>query len=168
MDKAQNVLSNVVLADDPRRLRLVGGTLQIVIIEAAISKVIRKVLGKDNTAFLDLLLIHALSLPLMGGAAGFMDANGAYSEDYMSLFRDGVKGVLAVFLGQYALGTFKTGFHIPSITAYDAFITAASKILTRPLIGTAFGSLPDAMQKSLNDVEEMINRQRTVSNLNQK
>ena len=71
-DNALNVLNNAILPFDVRKYDLVAGSAQLVAVEVVVSKVIRKILGMGGRGFTELAAIHAISLPFLGGAVGFL------------------------------------------------------------------------------------------------
>ena len=172
-----NILSNVVLPFDPRRTKLLLGSLEYIAFEVVVAKMVRKLMKCDNLGWLKLAYIHALSLPFMGGAAGFFDEQEGYtgpkSKDqkpvgFVDQLTDGGKGIPAVLLAQWILDSFSKGFHAPWFNLKDLLITAGTKALTRPLVGFIFTYLPEAGQDNLRVVDEMIRRQRFFSTLKAK
>ena len=103
-----NVLSNAVVPFDPRRTKLLMGSLEYIAAEVIVAKMVRKVMKADNKGYLQLAYIHALSLPFMGGAAGFFDASSGYvgtdnqgqAVGFTTNIMDGAKGIPAVLLAQ--------------------------------------------------------------------
>ena len=53
---------------------------------------------------------------------------------YTQALIDGAKGVPAVWFAQYVVNTSLRGLHVPGISMKEAFITAAAKALSRPLM----------------------------------
>ena len=169
-----NILSNTVLPFDPRRTKLLLGSLEYIAFEVVVGKMVRKLMKADNIGWARLAYIHALSLPFMGGAAGFFDEQQTYdgvrTSDskpiaFTDHLTDGAKGIPAVLLAQWILDSFAKGFHAPWFNMKDLLITAGTKALTRPIIGFIFTYLPDAAQENLLVVDEMIRRQRYFSTL---
>jgi len=62
-----NILSNTVLPFDPRRTKLLLGSLEYIAFEVLVGKMVRKLMKADNIGWARLAYIHALSLPFMGG-----------------------------------------------------------------------------------------------------
>ena len=169
-----NILANVVLPFDFRRTKLLLGSLEYIAFEVVVAKMVRKLIKADNVGWAKLGYIHALSLPFMGGAAGFFNEQEGYTgpkrEDqkpvaFTDQLMDGAKGIPAVLLAQWILDSFSKGFHAPWFNMKDLLITAGTKALTRPLIGFIFTYLPEAAQDNLLVVDEMIKRQRFFSTL---
>ena len=75
--------------------------------------------------------------------------------------------VPAVWLAEYIVQTSAVVFHVPKPTMRDALMTAASKILTRPLIGMSFNTiLPEAVRRNFeeaNALESVYNSASTLS-----
>ena len=169
-----NIMTNVVLPVDPRRTKLLLGSLEYIAFEVVVAKLIRKLMKADNLGWARLAYIHALSLPFLGGAAGFFNEQEGYtgpkSTDqkpvgFTDHLMDGAKGIPAVLLAQWILDSFAKGFHAPWFNMKDLLITAGTKAITRPVIGFIFKYLPEAGQENLLVVDEMIRRQRYFSTL---
>ena len=165
-DSIKNVFFNAILPYDVRKTKLVVGCAQLVAVEVAMAKVIRKILGMANRGITELALIHAVSLPFLGGLAGFFEpAGGLGGEEFSASFMQGAKAVPAVFLAQYLISTGALGFHVPKFSMNDVLVTAASKILTRPLIVALYPKLPETLQKNFDLENSMEQAQNAASNL---
>ena len=70
---------------------------------------------------------------------------------------DGAKGVPAVFVAQYICNTALAGLHAPKLQFNDILVTAASKIITRPIISLVYPYLSDQMRTNLDTLEELFN-----------
>ena len=163
-----NVWNNSIAPYDPRKSQLVMGNVQLVAVEVTVSKILRKILRMADESIFRLTLIHAASLPLLGGAGGYFapakrlrDANATYAEQ----FADGAKGIPAVFIGQYVINTAFQGFHMPKISIQDMLITAASKVLSRPLLAAIYPKLHKQLSDNFDVTEDMIQNQVGASNL---
>ena len=173
MSEYTNVLSNVVVPLDPRRTKLVMGSLEYIAAEVVVSKLVRKILKADTKGWLQLAYIHALSLPFMGGAAGFFDQNSGYvgtdrdggPVGFSSTLMDGAKGIPAVLVAQYIIDSTVKGFHVPWFNLKDLLITAGAKSLTRPLVSMVYEYIPANAQDNLRVLDILIQRQRGVSSL---
>ena len=168
-----NIGTNIILPFDPRRTRLILGTLEYVAAEVVVTKIVRKLMRAENKGWLELAYIHALSMPFLGGAAAFVAAADRYegtaesggAVGVVNNVVDGAKGIPAVLIAQYIIQSFSKGFHVPWFNLKDLFVTAASKALTRPLVGFVYKYLPDDMATNLAVVDQMIRRQRNTSSL---
>ena len=169
-----NILMNIDLPYDFRRTKLLLGSLEYIAFEVVVAKMVRKLMKADNLGWLRLAYIHALSLPFMGGAAGFFDEQEGYigpkTEDqkpvgFTDHLTDGAKGIPAVLLAQWILNSFSKGFHVPWFNMKDLLITAATKTLTRPIVGFVYAYLPDAARENLMVVDELVRRQQFFSTL---
>ena len=168
-----NIGTNIILPFDPRRTRLLLGTLEYVAAEVIVAKIVRKLLRADNKGWLELGYIHALSMPFLGGAAAFVAPTSNYlgtSERGQAVgvvdnVTDGAKGIPAVLIAQYIIQSFSKGFHVPWFNLKDLFITCGAKALTRPLVGFVYKYLPDNMATNLAVVDNLIRRQRNASSL---
>lgn len=168
-----NIGTNIVLPFDPRRTKLILGTLEYVVAEVLVAKIVRKLLRADNKGWLELGYIHALSMPFLGGAAAFVGRNQNYegTDDsgnavgVVTNVMDGAKGIPAVLIAQYIIQSFSKGFHVPWFNMKDLFLTAGTKALTRPLVGFIYKYLPADMATNLAVVDMMVGRQRNASSI---
>ena len=175
-DEWANLATNVILPFDPRRTKLLLGSLEYIAFEVLVAKLIRKIMKADNVGWARLAYIHALSLPFLGGAAGFFDPQSNYEGndskgkkiEFGTRLADGAKGIPAVILAQWILESFNKGFHAPWFNMKDLLITAGTKALTRPVIGFMLEYLPEDAKNNLLIVDEMIARQHFRSNLKSK
>ena len=175
-DDYVNIVTNVILPVDPRRTKLLLGSLEYVAFEVVVGKLVRKLLKADSYGWAQLAYIHAVSLPFLGGAAGFFDPQQPYvgkkegGKDigFADHIMDGAKGIPAVLLAQWILDSFAKGFHAPWFNMKDMLITAGTKALTRPVIGFAYKYLPKDAQDNLLVVDQMIQRQQNFSTLRSK
>jgi hypothetical protein len=171
-----NVLSNVIVPFDPRRTKLLLGSLEYIAAEVVVAKVCRKIIKADNKGWAELAYVHALSLPFMGGAAALFEGNNDYEGKdkegkdigFGSHLMDGAKGIPAVLIAQYILESFTKGFHAPWFNLKDLLITAATKALTRPIVGFIFTYLPEDAQTNLRVLDVLVQRQREKSTLKSK
>ena len=170
----QNIMTNVVLPFDPRRTKLLLGSLEYIAFEVLIAKMLRKLIRADTLGWAELAYIHALSLPFMGGAAGFFNPQDGYDGNrtsdskpvaFTDQLMDGGKGIPAVLLAQWILNSFSKGFHVPWFNMKDLLITAATKTLTRPIVGFVYAYLPEAARENLMVVDELVRRQQYFSTL---
>jgi len=165
-DSVQNVFFNAILPYDIRRQQLVVGCAQLVAIEVVVAKLFRKILGMGNRGVLELAAVHAVSLPFLGGLAGFFAPNGGLAgETFTDSLMAGAKAVPAVFLAQYIINTGASGFHVPKVSMKDVLVTAASKAITRPLIVLAYPKLHATLQQNFDLWNAMEQAQNASSNL---
>ena len=168
-----NVATNVITPFDPRRTKQILGSLEYIAAEVVVAKIVRKLIKADTKGWAELAYIHALSLPFMGGAAGFFDENqdfeGVNKEGkkvgFTDQLMDGAKGIPAVLIAQYILESFTRGFHAPWFNMKDLLITAGTKAITRPIVGFVYTYLPTNAQDNLRVVDELVKRQRDKSTL---
>ena len=164
-DSYQNIASNVILPFDPRRTKLLLGSLEYVAFEVVVAKLIRKIIKMDNFGWTQLAYIHALSLPFMGGAAGLFADNQGYNAPFTTSLMDGAKGIPAVLIAQYLVQSFTKGFHAPWFNMKELLITAGTKALTRPVVGFVFEYLPDAAAENLRVLDLLFALQQQKSTL---
>ena len=162
--------------------KIAMGNAQIVAAEVLVSKLLRKILGMAPRSFSYLAAVHATSLPLVGGlqapfskpvgfgqsvyfGSGFAVAektgvrNPKESRSYgtnLDIVKAAAASVPAVWLAEYIVQTSGVGFHVPKPSIRDAFLTAASKILTKPLIGMSFNTiLPEAVRRNFEEASAL-------------
>jgi len=164
-----NILNNTVLPLDVRYPDLLVGSIQLITLEVLMAKTIRKVLNMGNRGFIELALIHAVSLPMIGGFSGAFGQNTQYDNATATTsFQDGAKGVPAVFMAQYITNVATKGFHMPKVSMKEILVTAASKMLTRPLITLMYPKLHKQLKDGF-DIQNMLEiKQQMASNLKMK
>ena len=159
--------------------RIFAGNAQLVTAEVIVSKLLRKILGMSNRSFGYLAAVHAASLPLIGGMqAPFSRPVGYGPPAFYSASKDTTVGtnldiikgaaasVPAVWAAEYIVNTSGVGFHVPRPSIRDALMTAASKMLTRPLIGMSVNTiLPQAMRANFEDAQELEMKYNLASNI---
>ena len=166
-ESIMNIGNNAILPFDPRKMKLVLGSAEYIALEVFVSAVVRKIM-KAPKGYMELVAIHTLSLPFMGGAVGFVDNNADIAKSpaqYGELFMDGAKGVPAVLLAQWVLHTFYSGFAFPWFNMKDLLITAGAKTITRPLTAMIIDYLPADFQDALHLLNGIITKQSEASSL---
>ena len=146
---------------------LAAGTIQLIAVEVLMSKLIRVALRMENKSFGRLILVHSISMPLIGGLVGFADPPTELKDGptLAQAFVGGLKAVPAVFMAQYITNTALKGLHVPKLSVQDILITAASKILTRPVLKYVYGYMPDAVQNNFDANDDMVVQQVASSRL---
>ena len=165
-----NILNNAVAPVDVRKMSQVFGVAEYVAAEVMVSYLARWVFKIEKRTIMELVAIHAVSVPFIGGLAAYADPNHPlhYDGPVGDQIMDGAKGVPAVFAGQYICNTALSGLHAPSLNFKDILVTVASKILTRPLIGILYPYIGDAGRDNLKLIEALFRKQRETSTLLQK
>ena len=133
-----NVVSNMLAPLDPRKPKVLQGSVTYVALEVAVSKLLRMVMGGDNKSYIELAAVHTISLGLMGGVSAAFSTPNSTTIPYslrrsMSQIQQGAKGIPALFIAQYVYNTFFSGFRFSFFSLKDALIMSAAKILTRPI-----------------------------------
>ena len=166
-DGFTNILQNAIQPVDVRKISQVFGVAEYVAFEVLISYLARYVFKIEKRTIMELIAIHAVSIPFIGGLGAMAEENNplTYNAPYGDMFMDGAKGVPAVFAAQYVCNTALSGLHAPSLNFKDILVTAASKIITRPIVSFLYPFMTDAMRDNLQVVEALINRQRNASRL---
>lgn len=144
--------------------KLIGGTTGYVANEIAVSYIVRKIMGKHKS-LVELAAVHTLSVPLLGGAVGFMEPQGSYEDDWSAQFGAGFKGVPALFLAQYIIQIFNKGFTLPNEGFKEYLVAAFSKIVSRPVLSVINGYLPGSAVDSLEVLHTLVQRQAVGSNM---
>ena len=142
---------------------LATGSAEYIAAEVAVGWTFRRIFNMPRP-IAKLGAIHGLSLPLMGGAAGFLDASKDYTGAWGDQVQAGVKGVPAVLLAHYIVQVFQKGFGLPSAGFKEYLVSAVTKILSRPILASVYTYLPNMGQDGLNVLHELIVRQSTASN----
>ena len=164
-DTVMNIVETAFTPIDLRSSSVVFGAAEYVFFEVFTSWMIRYVFGFEKRPLTKLLAIHAISIPLIGGASGFMDNNHTlgYEAPWGDIVYDGGKGVPAVFVAQYLVNTSLVGFHAPSVAFKEVLITIAAKVLSRVLIAGVFSNLPGAFRDMLDTLEAAFYKQHAQS-----
>ena len=142
---------------------LVLGSVEYVLLEAAVSMLLRRVIKAARRPFLEEVVLHTISLPFLGGLGVPFGKAGNPREPYTRQFIDGTKGIPAVFLAQYVQATGQKGFHLPSLNVNDIVITAIAKTITRPITKTIFDFAPAVIREHIERVRILVGRQEVAS-----
>jgi hypothetical protein len=132
----KNIFKNAILPLNGGKL--MKGTAVYILLEVAVSKILRRIMGGHNKTIPELFMLHLLSLGIMGGVSASMTSPGEFIVPYGNKkikqhAKQGMKGVLPLYIAQYIQNTFFSGFYMGGISLREAAITAAAKILTRPI-----------------------------------
>jgi hypothetical protein len=132
----KNIFKNAILPLNGGKL--IKGSVLYIALEVAVSKLLRRIMGGNNKTIPELVVLHLISLGIMGGVAASMTSPGEgiipYGHKQIKQHaKQGMKGVLPLYIAQYIQNTFYTGFYMGAISLREAAITAAAKILTRPI-----------------------------------
>ncbi len=167
-DKAKNVLMTMATPVDVRNMTVTGGALGYVGLEVLVSYMLRRVFKIEQRGLAELTAIHGLSVPFIGGLGAFADGPDALGLEgsYGSQFMDGAKGIPAVFASTYIVNTYLQGLHLPRLNFKDILITAASKVLSRPVMSLAYPQLGETFRNGQDAIEATFEAQRAASNLN--
>lgn len=162
-----NILANAAAPIDFRKLSQVGGAAEYVAAEVLVSYFARYLFKIEKRTLLELAAIHAVSVPLIGGLAANFNDNHilGYEAPFTDIIYDGAKGVPAVFAAQYICNTALSGLHAPNLSFKDILITAATKLLTRPVMSIIYPYLGETFRNNLDVIEELVSRQRAKSRL---
>ena len=166
-EKWMNVIDNAVLPVDIRKQTQVGGALTYVGFEVLVSYIARRVFKVSPRPITQLAAIHALSIPFLGGMSAFMEGESpqGFEAPMSDQFMEGAKGIPAVFAGTYIVNTYLQGIHAPKLDFKDILITAASKIVTRPLMSVTVPKMGDSVENGQKAIRASVALQRTQSRL---
>ena len=147
--------------------QIAAGNAQLVAAEVIVSKLLRKVLGMSDRSFSYLAAVHAASLPLIGGMqAPFSKPIGYAPRPNLEVLQAAAATVPAVWAAEYVVQTSGVGFHVPRPSIRDALMTAASKMLTKPLIGLSIQTvLPNAVRGNFEQAARLEADYNAASNL---
>lgn len=163
------VLENTILPIDIRKTDAVAGFAEKVFIEVAVSKILRKILRMEDRGILHLTAVHYISQPIMGGfIAPLGKPRPTKDSTYTQALIDGAKGVPAVWFAQYVVNTSLRGLHVPGLSMKEAFITAAAKALSRPLMKYITPKLGSTIDRQYQVADFIVQRQADRSRLKMK
>ena len=167
-DQVKNVLATTATPVDVRKSAVVGGSISHVFFEVMVSYIARYILKAQKRSVAELTFIHSLSIPLQGGLSAFTDPPSSIGMEapMSSQFVDGAKGVPGVFAATYAANTFMDGLHLPRLDFTDILITAASKIITKPMTSVLYPYLGAYYRNGTDALNETFIRQHSQSSLN--
>ena len=144
--------------------KLFTGYVEYVTIEVIVAWIFRRIFKMDRS-LKAMYAIHGLSLPLMGGAQGFMDPAADYAQGWGDQFTTGAKGIPAILLAHYIFQVFNSGFGLPNGGFKEYIVTALTKVLSRPVASAVYPYLPEMGQDGLAVLHQLIIRQARGSNL---
>jgi len=167
-DSYTNILNTAVQPVDVRKFSQVFGAAEFVAVEVLVSYFARYLFKIEKRTVMELAAIHAVSLPLIGGLSASVQENHimSYEAPFADQVMDGSKGVPAVFAAQYICNTALSGLHAPKLNFKDILVTAAAKIISRPLLSILYPLLGDTFRSNLDIIEELFVRQRAASRMN--
>ena len=164
-----NIGTNVIAPVDWNVQSLIPGTMTVIASEVLFEYIIRMFM-KARKPVLDLVYIHALSTPFLGGLQFTKPSMriSQVSEDgkangYFEQIMSGAKGIPAVILAQYVVSSFTSGFHVPWFNLKDILITAAAKAVTAPLLFALSESMPESLADGLDVMQQLVELQAASS-----
>ena len=166
-EEFMNVVNGAITPVDFRKFRQVLGAAEYVAVEVLVSYGLRYALKIDKRSVAELAAIHAVSIPLIGGMSASFDEEPllGYEAPMSDTAGYAAKGIPAVFTAQYIVNTALQGLHAPKISAKDVMITAASKILSGPLMAFLYPMLGESFRTNLDTLTETFKLQRAQSSL---
>ena len=156
-----NIASNAAAPVMGQSLAL--GTVEYVLLEAAVSMLLRRLIKAPRRSFLQEVALHTISLPFLGGLGAPFGKTRTYNDTYTKQVIDGSKGIPAVFLAQYVQATAAKGFHLPSLSVNDVVITAIAKTITRPATKVSFDFAPAVIREHIERIRLLVGRQENAS-----
>ena len=136
--KIGSIFKNALAPVNPKKMKVLQGSIIYVALEVAVSKLLRTIMKADNKTIGELAAVHTVSIGLMGGTGAAINNPGETVVPYGTKsvkqhIKQGAKGIPALFIAQYIYNTFFYGFTLSHFTMKDALIMAAAKVLTRPI-----------------------------------
>lgn len=165
MEGVTNTLVNAVQPVDLRYLDQVQGAVEFVTSEVFVSYMARWLFKLPKRTVMELAAIHTVSIAFNGGLQGAFKGHAplGYESGFLDLFQDGAKGIPAVYAAQYVCNTALQGLHAPKLNFTDILVTAATKLVTRPLVSLVYPFIGDFGRKGFDVIEELTNKQRAAS-----
>ena len=166
-EAALNVLYNGLQPVDVSKPPQVLGVAEYVAMETFVSYMCRWLFKTEKRSLAQLATIHAVSIPFIGGLSAFADPThpAGYSSPFQNLAMDGAKGIPGVFAAQYVINTALGGLHAPRLNFTDILVTAAAKIITRPVASLVYPYIGETLRTNLDVTESLFNKQASQSNL---
>ena len=162
MERVKYVLSNTTPIQYGDIVETSFETMEHVLPEVLVSKIIAKMFGKTDPALMELFWTHAISIPFIGGLGAPIlgtKKHSKMSDGWYDQVYSAAAGVPAVFLAQYILHTFYGAnlIRMPKLDMRTIVLVAISKIITRPLVsaltpllqGTQVQTIYDGLQERL-------------------
>ena len=163
-----NSAKNLTLPFSAGTNAAIGG-VEYITIEVLVDMILRMILRAPKRGVFQLAVIHALTLPMIGGITRlYGDAPIDYSGgSLLDQTKDGASGIPAVFLAQYVYSSAFRGFYIPrGFSMRDILVTALAKTVSKPLISSVWRFLPQAMVKdTLSQLNSLFRAEVRASNL---
>jgi hypothetical protein len=167
--KATNIFKNAILPFTKSKF-LMGG-VQHVAAEVIVSYVIRRLFKAERKKVIDLAMPHVLSLPLIGGVNGAWVYSEPMPQDKARLkdqAKEGAKQFPALVLGDICWKISNQGWHMPNYRGRELLIMFIAKVLTRPLIGTIYKSMPVGMAVNFDALDFLFLAQANSSKLDRR
>ena len=146
------------------------GSISYVALEVAVSKLLRKVMGMDNKSWTELCVVHALTLPILGGVGAALNGSdvqptrGYGAKKSAIHIKEGAKTVPALFTAQYCYNTYCHGLGLHFWSVKDALVMATAKILSRPIAAKLY-SKSKFFQNAFDSIQLLHECQALQSNL---
>ena len=177
-----NVTKNVALPFNPAKKSMLSGTATHIAFEVIVSKLLRYVTKMENRTWTELIAIHALSQPFLGGlnfleeakiitaAENNNKADKSAAEKYflMDQLKDGAKESPAVLVAMYIVATANKGFAFPAFGVRDLMLVVAAKALSRVALTNVQSKLPKALKAGVLVHETLMVRQKAESSIAKK
>ena len=162
-----NLLNTAAQPVDVRKFKQVLGSAEYVAAEVLVSYLARYVFKVERRTVMELAAIHAVSIPMIGGFSAGVEDNHAlgYEAPFSDQLYDGAKGIPAVFAAQYVCNTALAGLHAPKLNFKDILVTAAAKMVTRPLLGFLYPMLGNEFRNNLDVLDVLFTKQRINSRM---
>jgi hypothetical protein len=139
------------------------GQSYVILVETIVENILRRLISR-RVPVTDTALGLALGKPFEG-MLFFGEEPAPFTADDSEMMDNALIGLQTApgqWVGQYLLETFRHGFHFPRGDIMDALIVAASKALSRPLMGFASGVMPKNLNDQLAVVNALLRSQRNA------
>ena len=166
--KVMNIFKN--LAAPFSSGKAIKGSISYVALEVLVSKLLRKIMQMDNKSWTELSVVHALTLPILGGVGAAFNGDdnrptrGYGAKKMATHVKEGAKTVPALFTAQYVYNTYCHGLGLHFWSVKDALVMATAKILTRPIASKLYRK-SKFFQNAFDAVQLMHESQALQSNL---
>ena len=163
----QNALETALSPIDVRSTEVVFGAAEYVAFEVFTDALLRWMFKFQKRGLMETAVIHAVSIPFIGGAAGFLEGNHVlgYEAPAFEIAKDGAKGLPGLCLAQYVVNTAYSGYHFPKVVFKDVMILMSAKVLTRFVVSFAYPFMNDMLKNNLDTMEAFFFKQRIFTRL---
>ena len=134
--KVMNIFKN--MASPFSSGKAIKGSISYVALEVLVSKLLRKIMQMDNKSWAELSVVHALTLPILGGVGAAFNGNdnqptrGYGAKKMATHVKEGAKTVPALFTAQYVYNTYCHGLGLHFWSVKDALVNGCRQDTDSP------------------------------------